>query len=348
MTPVPAEYDIDQWVASSDGQSVIHRASGSILQDVREKRLSLLFLNLERSAVENPETMLAEIQSALTLFLLEKNSTHLQGLTHDPNAAIKLRHWFVRFWIDQTRRPYQDRYRYLYKRITNILRDSDRFYTHAPDQKGTFFSMAPENQTTAPLCYEDLEGIDMPGEMARFADFDSINHKKTILAISGHFWQQVSELFGEKAVWVEIKALMAWIGRTVSFENMLETAQSLEDNPAGAPPCNRMGYKEYSTYDPEMVKVWAQKAARILSEKERLVFYLRYGRDMGLQAIAEYMGSHGRSAGRSSYWLDKAHHRLKTFLRDLPWLSPEDLSEEAFSLFRETLLDHLKEMVLMP
>ena len=151
MTPVPVEYDIVQWIASSGGRLVIQAAARSILQDVREKRLSLLFLHLGRSAVENPEALLTDIQSALTLFLIEKNSTHLQALARDPNAAMKLRHWFVRFWIDKTRRPEQDRYRYLYKRITTVLRDSDRFFTHAPNTKGTFFSMAPENQATAPL-----------------------------------------------------------------------------------------------------------------------------------------------------------------------------------------------------
>lgn len=348
MTPAPVEHDMDQWLSSSKGRSIIHGAARSILHDVRQKRLSLLFLNLGRSAVENPEALLDEIQSALTLFLLEKKDTSLQGLSHDPNAAIKLQHWFVRYWIDQTRRPDQDRYRYLYKRITNVLRNSDQFYIYAPDQKGTFFSTAPENQTTAPLCDEDLEGIDMPTEMAQLAGFDSINNKNTISAIAGHFWEQVSALFKGKAVWVEIKTLMAWIGRTVSFENMLETAQNLDDNLGAGLTFDRIESSEQSIYDPEIVKIWAKKAAMVLSKNERLVFYLRYGRDMGLQTIAEHMGSQGRSAGRSSYWLDKAHNRLKTFLRDLPWLSPEDLDENAFSLFRETLLDHLKEMVLMP
>ncbi len=348
MTLVSVENDLGQWIASPEGDRVIQSAAGSILRDVREKRLSLLFLHLGHTAVENPETLLAEIQSTLVLFLLEKNNARLQALTHDPNAAIKLRQWFVRFWIDRTRRPDQDRYRYLYKRITNVLRNSDRFFTHAPNAKGTFFSMVPENQATAPLCDEDLDEIEMPEEIARLTDFDSINSKKIILVLTEHFWRQVTNLFGKRSVWVEIKALMVWIARSVSFENTLETAQSLDGNPGVGLSFDRMESSEQALYDPAMVKVWAGKAAMVLSENERLVFYLRYGRDMGLQAISGHMGSQGRSAGRSSYWLEKAHNRLKTFLRELPWLSPEDLDEEAFSLFRETLLAILKKLVSMP
>jgi hypothetical protein len=54
-----------------------------------------------------------------------------------------------------------------------------------------------------------------------------------------------------------------------------------------------------------------------------------------------------RQAGYSSpsgvkYRLERIQEKMKYFLRDLPWLSPEDLNEEAFSFFLNILLRHLK------
>jgi len=69
------------------------------------------------------------------------------------------------------------------------------------------------------------------------------------------------------------------------------------------------------------------------------VFVLRHGHDLSLKNIAEKLGYKGSSGPK--YPLDSAERKLRFFLRDLPWLSPDDLNKEAFSLFRDTLLGEL-------
>jgi len=44
----------------------------------------------------------------------------------------------------------------------------------------------------------------------------------------------------------------------------------------------------------------------------------------------------------------KAEEKLASFAAELPWISPDDLNPEAFSLFREELCAVLKESVSAP
>ena len=58
----------------------------------------------------------------------------------------------------------------------------------------------------------------------------------------------------------------------------------------------------------------------------------------------------GSSQGSSGpkYVVDHVTAGLQFFLRDLPWLSPDDLNEEAFALFFDSLFTLLKNQAAEP
>jgi DNA-directed RNA polymerase specialized sigma24 family protein len=111
-----------------------------------------------------------------------------------------------------------------------------------------------------------------------------------------------------------------------------ETVSLSEDAIAGDFPGIR--------FDPERVKAWARQCASLLGRKEAQAFSLYENEGCGPSEIARRLGY--RSASGAKYAIERAMQAMKGFMRDLPWVSPDDLDEEAFSLFRDEIIDSLK------
>ncbi len=95
------------------------------------------------------------------------------------------------------------------------------------------------------------------------------------------------------------------------------------------------------TIDAERVAHWAEQCAESLSAKERISLLLYRGEDpLTLNEVAEKMGYSSPSG--PLHHIQNAEDKIKRFVRDLPWLSPPDIEEEAWSLFVHALFSHLK------
>lgn len=332
---------IRDWLASSRGQVILNGLSRSILHSVLNRHLSLTFLNKDVFGTLPEADLFHEVRSELTLFLLESPLEWQTHISQQPGElAVFLRQRFVSHWIARSRSRDMDPWRYLYKRVRDILDAEEGFYTRVQG-RGSIFTRDPGSQPVADLCEDDLLEIPFPREDLAQCTYDQINRKKRLIPLAERFWEGVCRLWNGQPVWVSIRDFMGWLGLYIPFQTQtraqeateyeIQIHESLPWNPNARDPDH---------WDPALVQGWAARFACTLSPKEKRVFLLRHGENRTLKDIARETGHRGSSG--VSYVLEVLAGRLRIFLADLPWLSPDDLHQEAFSLFRETLLSHLK------
>jgi len=335
MEPIP------NWLERRETQEILLSLARSVMKYVRSKNLSPAFIGREAWQDVASDDLTADIRSELIIFILE-NRIQLQKILVPGNRNCHhfLRKAFINRWIEKTRKPFTDFYRYLYKRTADALRDSDDFHTSLRNDATLFFSLSSEGIYIPPLSLEDMEEIAFPNHLVEKPEYDEINKNRILLVLAAYFLTQVSRMWGDKPVCAELRDFIHWISRYVPLGPPMPVKMlpGGKDTPEFAPDHRSIPDKIY--FDPDMVKKWAQIFANRLNEKEKAAFFLRHGKSLSLKEIAEQLGYKGSSGPK--YPLEQSEHKLKFFLRDLPWLSPDDLNAEAFALFRDTLLSILE------
>jgi len=226
------------------------------------------------------------------------------------------------------------------------MRTAEGFHTLSKRKRSISFSLKPENNAMPKLADEDLREIPFPAESLKKFDYESVNKKDVLLRLARHFWESIFRMWGKVPVWVDVMDFIVWIGLHVPLSSPIAEEMRPED------PDNEVEHPDYSQipdrmyYDPDMIKGWAKNFSNCLSEKEKAAFKRYYGKGSKLKDIAGDLGYRGSSG--ASYILDCVERKLRLFLRDLPWLSPDDKNDEAFTLFFDTLLSALKKQVSEP
>jgi len=339
--------EIKEWLASPEIQALLWQIARKIDLYLRSSKIPSFFFDRDTQLNEHRDDIISTIQSELVLFILE-NGSGIQNLivSGDRNIPRALRSRFIYYCLDKVRRPDKDSYRYLYKRASDILRQSDSFYTTTKDKKALVYSLQPENRRIPPLFQEDFKAIAFPADLAETLDYDSINRKAVLLKLADYFWNRISEIWQNRHVWVELRNLITWIG----FHVLLHTRVQEEANPDGQAPIDAVPDNQYRPdliyFDSELVEKWAGCVANCFTDREKEIFHRRYGPGLTLKEIAGDLGYKGSSGPK--YYLDSAEHKLRKFLRDKPGLSPDDLNDEAFALFRRKLFLILKESISKP
>ena len=335
---------VRQWLASDEACTVLDRLSREISASFSFKRLSPVFLMKDPFGDYVPDDLIHDIRGELALFITENSSLLSDVLTSKSrNPYPYLKQAFLNYWITRTRAPGADRQRHLYKRIQDILRTSDKFHTVSKRGRSTAFSMSADSREIPGLAAEDLSDIAFP--LGR-VEYKSVNKKDALILLAAHFWKQVSETWGNIPVWVDIRDFVAWIGIHVSLKGPVVE----KENPRGgclveSAPDPASG-PDAQYYDRDLVMMWAQKFFNRLTDKERAVFRLHYGAEMKFGQIARELGYRGGSGPK--YIMDCIEKKLRFFLADLPWLSPDDYVRDAFQLFLETVLSFLNDAVEKP
>jgi hypothetical protein len=329
---------IRNWLGKPETGALLDSAAKSVLKNVRERKLSPLFLNQEVRPDAQTDELLEDIRSELVVFILEnRRGIQERLILARERAGLELKNAFVLYWLDKTRNPKSDPRRYLYKRVLDAVRRSEGFSVRSIRGKASGYSLAQRSIDVPALSEEDLASVPFSVDMVGKAGLEALKHESTLLELARYFWERVSVMWGGKPIWVSVADVTRWIGRAIPVDLPTATDGGVDlaaspDHPLG--PGGRY-------FDPEKVKAWAGQFACRLREREKVAFYLYQGAGLKLEGIAERIGYGGPSGVH--YQLDQVHAKLRFFLRDLPWLSPEDLNEEAFSLFLETLLSILKE-----
>jgi len=339
--------EIKEWLASAGVQGLISKIAGQVAADLKKRKIPTFFMDRDLQINESQEDILSTITSELALFILEDRS-HIRNmiLSGDPNAARALQSRFINFCIDRARSPDIDPYRYLYKRAADILRQSASFQTRSEPKKGLVFSIHLENRSIPPLSREDFEEVAWPVHIIDTMDYNAVNRKKVLLDLAKFFWNNISTAWGNRQIWVDLRDFINWIGLHVPLNLPLPD----ETMPEGIPPIENVPDTHYQPneipIDPEYISKCAACAANLLNDREKEIFYYRWGLGLGFKDIADRMGYKGSSGPK--YFLDNAGHELRRFLRDKPGLAPDDLDEREFAIFRKNLFAILKESVSQP
>ena len=137
---------LKQWLGHPETQHSLNIIACSAAQSIRTGTLSMTFLNPDASYKTDYAFLVEDIQSHLSLFILEKEA-HLQEMFHtDPtHFHFYLKKSFFNFWRDKTRQRDADPDRYLYKRCCDILRNAPDVYTKAEPPQPFCYSMKPES-----------------------------------------------------------------------------------------------------------------------------------------------------------------------------------------------------------
>lgn len=336
-------HQIRDWLSKPETGALLDAAARSVLKAVRERKLSPLFLKQGIRPDAPPNELLPDIRSEIVLFILENRRRIQERLASSGKmAGLELKNAFILYWLDKTRNPGSDPRRYLYKRVLDTLRKAKGFFIRSSRGSATVFSMANEGITIPGLSDEDLALVPLPEEIVGGAPSEALKRESTLIKLARYFWERVRDMWDGKPVWVSLADFTGWIGRWAAVD--LPAAAGVDIDLAASPDLQAGAVGQ--SFDPEKIREWAEDFAGRLSGKEKAVFYLHQGSGLTLEAIAGRLGYGGPSGPH--YQLDQVQAKLRFFLRDLPWMSPDDLNEEAFSLFLDTLLSILKQAAAEP
>ena len=370
MSDSSAENEIRKWLGSHAGEALTRKLAERVYRRLHSHGSFLYRHGGVSTAVEHTEAAVLEIQSELTLFVLEnRGGLQTKLVAAGAQRGAYLQTAFINHLIDRSRNPSADPFRYMYKRVRDLLDSAPDFHLIANPPKGSAFSMRPQNRSILPLDDEDLESIPFPYGRIQSVDFQSVNTKGVIVELAAHFWKCVSKMWEDASVWTDIRDFVRWLQRHVplggpAIEGCGDVSEKVRGKRNPEQKGAAAGYYSADTleslpdarsqpdrlyYDPDRIKAWAEHFANRLSRKEAKVFYLRYEDGMGFEEIAEKLEYQGPSGPK--YRLDQIEAKLRYFLMDLPWVSPDGRQSpnpEAFDLFRNTLLLFLKKSFREP
>lgn len=182
---------------------------------------------------------------------------------------------------------------------------------------------------------EDLRGIPFPPEYHKSRHDGAVKTKGAILGLADYFWDQIHALWGKEPVWVDIRDFISWMGRHVPLKRASGDDEFPWDDFESRGVAEEMRPSGQVYWDPDAVKSWALNFYNQMDVKQLHIFQLFHQADLTFKEIARKTGYKGSSGPK--YVVDHVAARLRYFLRDLPWLSPDDLQEEAFALFKDAI-----------
>ncbi|WP_373500902.1 hypothetical protein [Desulfococcus sp.] len=297
------------------------------------------------------QTVIDEIRSELAVIILENRSEIRKKLmAAEADPARVLTGFMFRRLMDRARwSPRNDPFRYLYKMAADALREADGIHLSTKGSTGSLYSLEKESRPIGPLCEEDYTTIPLPADLPRISSLAEVTHKKTLVRLARWFWQEMSRLFQNRPIWIELRDLIQWIavyiplGRVETRLPDTHKDGTESDNlPAVEPDRN-------APFDPEVVCRWAGCFSNLLNDKEAMAFYLYHGEERPLKDVAIRMGFKGPSG--PAVHLGSVTEKLSAFAADLRWLSPDKETPPnrlAQRLFKETLTEILKKRFETP
>ena len=331
-----------EWLGSPEAQDMLKKVARALLNYIRTQGLNPDRFGRPDLYISDEGGFLEEIVQELNLFILEKESLHRILTLGAKNPAPYLRTAFINHLLDESRKKDRDPQRGFYRRAWGVISQDPGFYTRVKKDRfssGTSFALTKDSIEIQPLCEEDLKEIPFPEPIEEWGELEKVREKEHLLSLARHFLKNVSEMYRSKPVWVDLRDFISWIDINVKLdcmkpvEDKLEDAATREDSqiPAWTTGCE--------PFNEDLVKSWALNLAEQLNEKERLILQLYYEEGMTLEEVARYAGYSGPSGVK--YRLKRIEEKIRYFLRDRSWLSPDDLNEDAFSFFMSILLLNL-------
>ncbi len=341
--PLPLE----QWLEQPAAQANLKKIARTVASAVCAGSLHPGFLDSYAPGAAVNDALVDEIQSLLTLFLLERQSKLRGAYQADParfHAYLKTA--FLNHWRDKTRVKDNDLSGYFHHRLGDVLRQSPAFHTRAKPKQPFCYTLNPRGVAIPRLTTEDMEAIPFPAEMVQTRDYEAIKSAETIRALAAYFWKRVVALWQGQPVWAAIDDLALWVERYIPLNG---PARALSRAHEAVDPETLAGPNSFSDeidLEPDEINQWARNFVNRLTPKEQKAFYLKWSRDWRLEQIAQSLGY--QSASGAHHAIAKSQDKLRAFVVTLPGLSPPDLNRQALTLFFETVLSILKNERLTP
>lgn len=333
MNPDHLKHEFKAWLEKPENRQEIKKLGGSIHRKMTGSRLFLRGVDPRCIQAE-------EVGQELTIFLLQ-DETALNDLIHGgPRGLARLRHFLWHRMIDLSRQAegnqdiHKDTWRLFYRHVLDVLSRSDLFVKTRKPGGGALFGRTEEEPLTLVLT-EDLLDIEYPGDMPLV--LEQINTAKNILQLALYFWEAAAALARDPHVRIDISTFLAWIEKAVPVgaagTDFFPPDGDGRDNPllsqAGKTPMDMMKQNYLSA--------WAGNFFNRLREIEKKIFFYYECRGLTHQEVSFLLDR----KGTLSYRRDKIRDMLKSFLRPLEWLSPDDPGgdpdQEGFVFFMERL-----------
>ena len=339
-----------------DFMKVLERVAGKILHKSSVRGISIKNIFGESLSDPSKQEFKEILVSEICRFLLENAGEMEKALSRSGNnMGVCLEKLFYRHVLDRARHLDSDPFRYLYKFVTDMMREKpDRFFLFPEGKRGSSYALSENSRPVGPVATEDLKDIPFPHDMSITSDFDKIRTRKDLEPLLVYFWENLCQKFGDEPIRVQVRDFVSWFALNIPITRIFCSltgspqhsatagmdSQSLENSmdmgsAVSISPLNKLEIQRTHQY--------AQLFANRLKPKEKEFLILRLGRDMDLKSMAKELGYKGPSGPASL--MNSIALKIKKFLRDLPWLCPEDLDQggqEVFLIFLEQLIIILK------
>lgn len=338
-----------KWLEGVGAQKYLRDMAQQILREARVRDLSPSFVGASTWKKEEIDRLRDDIFQELAALVQEEHVQRAVLALENRAAGAYLKKVFLNRWVDFCRKKNTDTpWNYLYSRARRVLHEAHGdFFIHQEDSKHVvWFSTASPSIVCGPLADEDLKNIPFPPGLADQLVIEKIEGKKSLLELATHFLKEISRRFyGDEPVRVRLNDFVTWLGLYVVLQH-----RTVEPSGAGGrDPLDTVVSSDPGPgpgFEPHRVRTWAGMLAERLEPAERQAFYLKWGENLPLRAIAAKMGYKGESGPK--YLIDRAVEKMQDFTRDLEGLSPEDPNEEARTFFKEVLMEFLKKSVMEP
>ena len=339
----------EQWLLQPENEKLLKTIADRLYQKMTFQNISLPGLNLQLSDAR-------EIYQELLAFILQKPGIKKILLQGARGLAGYISTGFLNHVIERVRSKeeskdiYDNAWRYFYRRVSVVLRESSELKKYKSRSRGLCFGMSDTKPNTIILA-EDLMAIAFPDDIPM--NYKSMTKKKTILKLAVYFWKESAAATFEPHIRISIRDFFSWINKYVQLSASIAsfplTGNSEEKKYQFNPLINKADDPGPDSEKLSYIRKWAVNFFNILQGEEKKIFY--YYECQGLKSI-EISALMDRKANLS-YQRDKLRARLKTFLRPLEWLSPEPVWKnerpdlDAFRFFTNKLCEKLEQTIMV-
>lgn len=307
----------EAWLKIDKNQNIIRKIADKTYRRMEMNRLNLPGVDIRLTNSDE------EIYQESMLFLLENEGVRKDLIAGGPAIMNRLQSCLWHRMLDISRSAegnqdiYKDTRRLLYRHIFDVMGSSDKFVKTKISSREIVFGLT-HTPPRAIVLIEDLMDIGYPQDLPSY--FHALNTKKNILELAEYFWNQAAQKTQEPHIQISVRDFMSWIGKYVNLSNTTDSyTETNDDNPLTKPLAKEKQAAPEDVMKKRYLTVWANNFYHLLKEIEKEIFYYYECEKLRHKDVAELMGK----KGNLSYRRDKIRDKLKDFLIDLHWLSPE-------------------------
>ena len=346
--------EFKQWLETPAAQEGLNKISRLAAKRMAQENLfpGVIIEPWDPTKTLGPET-LKDVNSEICMFLLENKKVQEIMAGGFKGAGGYLLTAFLNHCRNKNR-PFDINPRKYFRRVaTDVFREFPDLCTDKDGEFVSYYGRQPCDGRLAPLTEEEIRSIGFTEDCRRVfsgARKSAASSKKGMYDALCRFLEQAGNLRGKPGHWVRLEDFIDWL-----MPNMPPILQAdahlVYHNPPGR-DTDGTGPEEtefisdprhmpdHAYFDAEKVGTWAAMCARRLTGDEKELIYQRHAVNLTLKEIAKMKNV--ASPATVDNHLKRALGKIRSFLVDKPWLSPDDLNEKAFSLFWEKLCGELK------